>query len=79
MAIKFLTTGSCKIAAVFENLRETSNCRGDRKVDVIRPSPQGMPTSLVYTHSNYSSKFIAAIFLSLTSVNAGLFVCILKQ
>lgn len=36
-------------------------------VDVIHPSPQVVPPSFVYTKSNYSSKFIAANFLSLKS------------
>ena len=36
-------------------------------VDVIHHSPQVVPPSFVYTKSNYSSKFIAANFLSLKS------------
>ena len=60
----------------------TSSCQGRRRGNnkplfgwchPLVASGRACVLNQIYMHLNYSSKFVAAIFLSLTSVNTGLF------
>ena len=92
MSILFLTTCSCLIAAFYKNVRESSDCQADSKItkqssnDVIRPYRSlEMPAFLVsklVLHCLSCRKFPSVLLLSsisLTFMNAGLFVFILRR